>query len=144
MTPLRAIMLGPLFSTTSSNASTAACHSASSCSALKLLDIFSCVLKRNELPTAWKRDRIVERTFPPPAANGVNPSRRSRPATGAFRPSPARCTTDRARRQHRKCRHARLPTVEQDGFHTPSRNPRTECISWLPGRNDSSWRFLVL
>jgi hypothetical protein len=37
MTPMRAIMAGPLSSTTRSNASTAACHSSSSCSALALL-----------------------------------------------------------------------------------------------------------
>jgi hypothetical protein len=37
MTPMRAIMAGPLSSTTRSNASTAARHSSSSCSALALL-----------------------------------------------------------------------------------------------------------
>jgi hypothetical protein len=44
----------------------------------KLLDIFGGVLKGDELAPAGQRDRIVERTFPAPAANGASPSCRPR------------------------------------------------------------------
>jgi hypothetical protein len=53
MKAMRANIVGTVLSTTRSIASTAACHSASFCSALrKLLDIFGGVLERDELATA--------------------------------------------------------------------------------------------
>src|SRR5712664_3769484 len=51
--PMRAIMVGPLSSTTRSRSSTAACHSSRSCSALgKLLDIVRGILEGDELAAA--------------------------------------------------------------------------------------------
>ena len=58
--PMRAIMVGPLSSTTISRASTAACHLSSSCSALALLDVFGGVVQRNEMATAGQGNGIVE------------------------------------------------------------------------------------
>src|SRR5882672_6369058 len=65
MTPMRAIMVGPLSSTTRSRASTAACHSASCCSGLgELLDVFGGVVEGDELAAAGKGNRIVEGARP--------------------------------------------------------------------------------
>jgi hypothetical protein len=44
----------------------------------KLLDVFRRILKGNKLAAAGQRDRIVEGTFPAPAANGASPSCRTR------------------------------------------------------------------
>jgi hypothetical protein len=75
MTPMRAIMVGALRSTTSSIASTAVCHSARSCSAL---GSFRAYLAASSRVTSWRPRgsgiRIIERTFPTATANGASPS----------------------------------------------------------------------
>jgi hypothetical protein len=54
---MRAIMVGPLYLTTRSIASTAVRHSASCCSALReLLDVFDGVLQRDELASRQKME----------------------------------------------------------------------------------------
>lgn len=45
-----------------------------------------------------------------------------------------RCTLDRAPQHRRNRRHVRLPMVERDGFHKPSRSPRRVSISWRAHR----------
>jgi hypothetical protein len=44
----------------------------------EFLDISGGVLEGDELPAAWQRDWIVERTFPTSVANGAGPSCRTR------------------------------------------------------------------
>jgi hypothetical protein len=62
----------------------------------QLGDVAPGVFEGEELPSARLRDRIVERAFPTPAANGATPSCRigsgSLRATAALRPFQARCT----------------------------------------------------
>jgi hypothetical protein len=128
-------IVGPLFSTTRSIASTTACHSASCCSAFGSFWIY---LAASSRVTSWRsrgsgigssNGRFQSRP------NGANPFCRTRsespPAAGALRPFWARCISGGARRHHRRCRRVRLPTVDRDGSHTPSRNPRRESLSWL-------------
>jgi hypothetical protein len=45
----------------------------------QLLDISGRVFERDELATAWQRDRIVELARPTPLANGANPACRIEP-----------------------------------------------------------------
>jgi hypothetical protein len=45
----------------------------------QLLDISGRVFERDELATAWQRDRIVEPARPTPLANGANPACRIEP-----------------------------------------------------------------
>jgi hypothetical protein len=61
---MRAIMVGPLCPTTSSIASTAACHSASW--PWEASGYISRLLKNDKLPAAGQRDWIVERALPTP------------------------------------------------------------------------------
>jgi hypothetical protein len=90
----------------------------------------------------WQRDRIIERTFPTPV-NGANLLCRIRsgslPATAALRCFQGRYSAGRARQRRRRCKRARLPMADRDGFHTPSGSPRTESISWFADR--ASGRF---
>jgi hypothetical protein len=131
MTPMRAIMVGPLCSPTRNIASTAACQSASCCSAFESFWIYfaACSRVTSSRPLgsgigSWNG-----------AANGPNPSCRirseSHPAAWALRPFRARYISDRARRGAAGTDTLALPTVDRGGFHTPSRNPRTEHISSL-------------
>jgi hypothetical protein len=79
----------------------------------KLLDIFGCVFKSDELATARQRDRIIEISRPT-LANDANPFCRirfeSHPAAAAPGPFRARYTSDRARRHHRNYIRVRVCT----------------------------------
>src|SRR5882757_8862789 len=90
MTPMRAIIVGPLSSTTKSRASTAACHSSSSCSPLGSFCVFGGVFQGNDLATVGQRDRVVKRALPP-ARRQAN---RSAPAGVNFTKVPDSCLTN--------------------------------------------------
>ena len=78
MTPIRAIMVGPLSSTTRSRALTAACHSSRSCSAWEA-SIVGGVLEGDELATAVQGNGIVERPLPTALSHGTTRFARSQP-----------------------------------------------------------------
>jgi hypothetical protein len=112
------------------------------------LGSFWAYLAASSRVTSWRPRgsgiRIIERTFPTATANGASPSCRigsgSLRATAVPRPFQG---GGKARRQHRRCRHARLPMVDRDGFHTPSRSPRRVSISFQRRIPSAAWAAVI-